>query len=57
MQELNTVFPYGLNSRIDISDIHDAHLHVRNNQPKPIYKIYNEIRSNRSKKGLGINIH
>ena len=25
IQELNTVFPYGLNSRIDIAGIHDAH--------------------------------
>ena len=28
MQELNTIFPYGLNSRIDIHGIHDAYEHV-----------------------------
>ena len=30
MQELNTIFPYGLNNRIDILGIHDAHEHVKN---------------------------
>ena len=29
MQELNTIFPYVLNSRIDICGIHDAYQHVK----------------------------
>ena len=28
MQELNTIFLYGLNNRIDIQGIHDAYNHV-----------------------------
>ena len=51
MQELNTVFPYGLNNRINISNIQDAHEHVINNNDTPIYSIFNTVKNNRTKKG------
>ena len=35
MQELNTIFPYGLNSLIDISGIHDAYQHAKSKSNIP----------------------
>ena len=54
MQELNTIFPYGLNNRIDIHGIHDAHENVKNGNGKPIYKIFNFVKNNRTKRGSGV---
>ena len=53
IQELNTIFPYGLNSRIDIEDIHDSYNHIKNNNTKPIYKAFNTVKNNRTKRGSG----
>ena len=53
MQKLNSIYPYGLNSRIDIQGIHDAHEHVRNGDV--IYKTFNTVKNNRTKKGSGVN--
>ena len=55
IQELNTAFPYGLNSRVNIQGIHDSYNHVINNNPKAIYYIFNQVKNNRTKKGSGIN--
>ena len=55
--ELNTVFPYGLNDRVDWADIRDAQQHVLSNSPKPIYTLFNYIKNNRTKRGSGINKH
>ena len=53
IQEFNTIFPYGLNSRIDIEDIHDSYNHIKNNNEKPIYKAFNTVKNNRTKRGSG----
>ena len=53
MQELNTIFPYGLNSRIDISGIHDAYQHVKSISNIPIYTVFNIVKNNRTKGGAG----
>ena len=53
MQELNSIYPYGLNSRIDIQGIHDAHEHVKKGEV--IYKTFNTVKNNRTKRGSGIN--
>ena len=53
IQELNTIFPYGLNSRIDIEDIHDSYNHIKNNNAKPIYKAFNTVKNNHTKRGSG----
>ena len=55
IQELNTAFPYGLNSRVNIQGIHDSYNHVINNNPKAIYYIFNQVKNNRTNKGSGIN--
>lgn len=55
IQELNTVFPYGLNNRIDINNIKDAYDHLKYNNSKPIYTLFNEVKNNRTKKGSGRN--
>ena len=36
MQELNTIFPYGLNNRIDISGIRDVYQHAKSTNNMPI---------------------
>ena len=53
MQELNSIYPYGLNSRIDIQGIHDAHEHVKKGEV--IYKTFNTVKNNRTKRGSGVN--
>ena len=53
MQELNTIFPYGLNSRIDISGIHDAYQHAKSISNIPIYTAFNIVKNNRTKRGAG----
>ena len=53
MQELNTIFPYGLNSRIDIHGIHDAYEHVKSGNTIPIYKTFNNVKNNRTHRGTG----
>ena len=53
MQELNSIYPYGLNSRIDIQGIHDAHEHVK--KCEVIYKTFNTVKNNRTKRGSGVN--
>ena len=55
MQELKMIFPYGLNSRLDIEGIHDAYDHVKSNMPKPIYKAFNTIKNSHTHRGSGIN--
>lgn len=55
MRELNTIFPYGLNDRIDFGGIRDSYVHVLSNSPIPIYGLFNTVKKNRSKKGSGIN--
>ena len=55
IRELNTVFPYGLNDRIDFDGIRDAYTHVLSNSPKTIYSVFNKVKNNRTKKGSGIN--
>ena len=51
MREINTIYPYGLNDRIDIDGIHDAYSYVINNGPKFIYSLFNKVTNNRTKKG------
>lgn len=51
MQELNTIFPYGLNNRIDIGGIHDASQHVESSSNVPIYTLFNFVKINRTKRG------
>ena len=53
IQELNTIFLYGLNSRIDIEDVHDSYNHITNNNAKPIYKAFNTVKNNGTKRGSG----
>ena len=53
MQELNTIFPYGLNNRIDIKGIHDAFQHTKSNSNIPIYSLFNTVKNNRTKRGGG----
>ena len=55
MQELNTIFPYGLNNRIDIQGIHDAHEHVKSGNAMPIYRTFNTVKNNRTCRGSGKN--
>ena len=55
IRELNTVFPYGLNDRIDFDGIRDAYTHVLSNSPKTIYSVFNKVKNNRTKKGSGMN--
>lgn len=49
--EINTIYPYGLNDRIDINGIHDAYGYVTNNGPKQIYSLFNKVVIKRSKRG------
>ena len=53
MQELNTIFPYGLNNRIDISGIRDAYQHAKSTSNRPIYSVFNIVKNNRTKRGSG----
>ena len=54
MQELiNTIYPYGLNNRIDINDIKDALKHVQNNNDTAIYTLFNNVKNNCTKRGSG----
>ena len=53
MQELNSIFPYGLNNRIDIAGIHDALQHVKGSSNIPIYSLFNIVKNNRTKRGSG----
>ena len=53
MQVLNTIFPYGLNSRIDICGIHDAYQHVKSTSNIPIYSVFNIVKNNCTKRGSG----
>ena len=46
MQELNTIFPYGLNNRIDILGIHEAHEHVKSGDAVPIYTGFIQVWEN-----------
>lgn len=55
MQELNSIFPYGLNSRIDLLGVHDAYDHVIGGSDEPIYKLFNTVKNNRTSRGSGIN--
>ena len=52
-QELNTIYPYGLNNRIDLRGIKDAHDHIKYNYETAIYTLFNEVKNNRTKKGSG----
>ena len=45
----------GLNNRIDILGIHDAHEHVKSGNAVPIYKTFNTVKNNRTCRGLGEN--
>ena len=45
MQELNTIFPYGLNNRIDISGVHDAYQHAKSISNIPIYTVFNIVKN------------
>ena len=53
MQELNTIYPCGLNNRIDINDIKDALKHVQNNNDTAIYTLFNNVKNNRTKRVSG----
>ena len=54
MQELNTIFPYGLNDRIEINGIMEAYDYVtRSSYNLPIYTLLNFVKNNRTKKGSG----
>ena len=55
MQELNTIFPYGLNNRIDINGIKDSYDHIKYNKELAIYTLFNEVKNNRTKRGSGLN--
>ena len=56
IQELNTIFPYGLNNRIDLEGITDAYQHMKNDSDIPIYTLFNLVKNNRTSRGSGINI-
>ena len=53
MQELNTVYPYGLNNRIEINNIKNAYDHLKYNNSIPIYTLFNKVKNNRTKRGSG----
>jgi len=54
MQEINTIFPYGLNDRIEINGIVDAYDYVtRHSYDVPIYSLFNFVKNNRTNKGSG----
>ena len=54
MQEINSIFPYGLNDRIEINGIMDAYDYVtRSSYDAPIYTLFNFVKNNRTKKGSG----
>ena len=55
MQEINTIFPYGLNNRIAINNIKDAYNHITYNNETPIYTLFNQVKNNRTQKGSGCN--
>ena len=44
MRELNTVFPYGLNDRIDVEGIHDAYQHNVSGEPRTI-SLFNVVKN------------
>ena len=46
MRELNTVFPYGLNDRIDVESIRE---------PRTIYSLFNVVKNACTRRGSGIN--
>ena len=54
--ELNTAFPYGLNDRVDGAKISNSYAHATNDKSAiPIYNNFNYVKSNRTKRGSGIN--
>ena len=54
--ELNTAFPYGLNDRVDGAKISNSYAHATNDKSAiPIYNNFNYVKSNRIKRGSGIN--
>ena len=56
IQELNTIFPCGLNDRIEINGIMDAYDHVtRNSYDAQFYTLFNFVKHNHTKKGFGRN--
>ena len=52
MQELNTIFPYGINNPIDISGIHDAYQHAKSKSNIPIYSVFHIVKNNCTKRWL-----
>ena len=55
MQELNSIFPYGLNNRINVYGIKDSYNHTKYNSGIPVYSLFNLVKNNRTKRGSGIN--
>ena len=54
--ELNTAFPYGLNDWVDGAKISNSCAHATNDKSAiPIYNNFNYVKSNRNKRGSGIN--
>ena len=51
MQELNSIYPYGLNNRIEVDNVKDAYDHIKYNNDKPIYSLFNKVKNNRTKRG------
>ena len=47
-----TIFPYGLNDRTDIKDIHDAYEHIiMNRSTTTIYSTFNPVQAARNERG------
>ena len=58
MPEINTIFPYGLNDRIEINGIMEAYDYVtRSSYNLPIYTLFNFVKNNRTKKVLDVELY
>ena len=54
LRELNTVFPYGLNDRVEGGYIRDAFQHILSNTKGTIYSLFNVVKNNRTRRGSGV---
>ena len=56
MREVNTVFPYGLNDRIDIEGIYVMHINIFiSGEPRTTNSLFNVLKNRCTKRGSGIN--
>ena len=51
---LTTIFPYGLNDRIERTVIRDTFHHVLSGKPRSMYSLFNVFSNNRAKRGSGV---